>query len=810
MPRVRFAVEDDSPFAPAPRRGRRLLRRLIPFLGAIVLGVAAGVGVAAVIRMPQVELLAELTPRLITRLYDHEGKAFTSFARERRVMIEEGAVPLVLQHAVIAAEDSEFFRHGGIDALGIVRSVVVNLRRGKHAQGASTITMQLVRELTGAREKTWRRKVSEALMAVEIEKRLAKEQILTAYCNLVFLGHGNYGMEAAALYYFGRPAHELTLTQAATLAGIIQRPSQYSPYRNPKAVQARRNYVLDRMVADGYITRAQHRAALAEPLAVQRHQVRADVGPYFAEEVRQYLEGRYGAQKLYEDGLQVYTTLDPAMQRAAENALRDGLLRLDHRKGWRGPLRRGQPIVGEAANVAEWEERNPVPESWMPGLVLAIEGDLVRVRLPAEEAMLVRKGVAWTGKGRPADFLRPGDVAWFRWETPEGSETPYLLLEQEPILEGASLIIESGSGAVRAMVGGWDFQRNKFNRVTQAQRQVGSAFKPFVYGAALERGYSPSDTLFDAPAVFTGADGLKSYSPRNYYRKYYGIITLRRALEHSVNVTAVKLLDLIGANQVVDFAHRLGLKTQLPPYPSLALGSADLIPIEVASAYAAIANQGIYLAPYFVDRVQARDGRVLEEHQTKATKVLDAPPAYVLTHMLEGVVDRGTAASCADLPLDLAGKTGTTNDYTDAWFIGFTPRYTILSWVGYDQKRTIGKRMTGAEAALPIWRGIVERGLADGWLHADERFSRPAGVICEPIEYWTGLLPTEGADKILDECFLPGTLPEGRWAPRWQRILDLPWPQQRAFYKPRERESMPEQVTDWSTIEQGWSAQEGD
>ncbi|HPA95136.1 MAG TPA: PBP1A family penicillin-binding protein [Thermoanaerobaculia bacterium] len=790
---------------------RPWLRWLLPALLALAGGSLVGMGVGAAIHMPKVETLAEFRPSLVTRLQDREGEVFTTYARERRELLAEGEMPPLLQGAVLAAEDADFFRHGGIDVVGVARAVLVNFQRGRRAQGASTITMQLARKLFLTPQKSWQRKIEEALLAVELEKSLSKQQILTLYCNLSFLGHGNYGMQSASRYYFGKPVAELGAAEAATLAGILQRPSEYSPYRRPELVTRRRNYVLDRMLAEGYLDPAAHAAAVAAPLVVREHRARAESGSYFAEEVRKQLEARFGAERLYGDGLRVRTTLDLRLQRATEEALRDGLLRLDHRRGWRGPLRRDLALDTVVTEDEADESRNPLPGLWLPGLVVALEGETARIRLPEGEATLTRRGVSWTGRQRVAEVLRPGDLAWFRWaresERREGREPPFLLLEQEPVVEGAAIVLESGTGAVRALVGGWNFARNKFNRATQAQRQVGSAFKPFVYGAAFEQGFSPADTLFDAPAAFLGADGLRSYSPRNYYRRYDGILTLRRALELSVNVPAVKLLDLIGVDGVVDFAHRAGIHSPLPPYPSLALGSADLVPMEVAAAYAAIANLGIHLEPYLIERVTTREGVALEEHQARASKVTEPEVAYVLLHVLEGVIDRGTAASAARLPLDLAGKTGTTNGYTDAWFVGMTPRYTILVWIGHDQKRSIGNRMTGAEAALPIWRAIVETGLAEGWLAEGERFSRPPGVVTAMIDYRSGLLATPASPRPLEEAFVPGTVPSREYEPRWERILELPWPQQRAFYRPRDREAMPEGVEDWNAIVQAWEAE---
>ncbi|RMH19446.1 MAG: PBP1A family penicillin-binding protein [Acidobacteria bacterium] len=770
-----------------------------------MLGAGAGVGVAAWINMPEVDSLDSFVPRLITQLYDANGQVFRTYSRERRVLLEAGDLPLRLQQAVVAIEDRNFFKHGGIDLKGVLRAAWRNLRAGEREEGASTITMQLARELFLHRKKTWKRKIEEAFLAVELEKRFSKQQILTMYCNLFNEGHGNYGVEAAARNYFGKSVDELTLAEAAVLAGIPQRPSAHSVYRNPELVIKRRNEVLDRMLQEGYITPEEHAAAVAEPLEVIPRRREVQIGPYFAEEVRRHLQATYGTDALYDKGLQVYTTLDVAIQQAAEQALRDGLLRLDHRRGWRGPLRHlDESELGDVV-LPSWRNLDVLtPEVWYEGLVLESGRRRARVKIAGRELELGAAGIEWTGLKQPRRLLEAGDVAWFRLAEQEGDAPPVLMLEQEPEMEGAVLVLESATGAIRAMVGGWSFERNEFNRATQARRQVGSAFKAFVFGAALENGFTPADTLFDGPAVFVGADNAESYSPRNYYRRYYGIITLRRALEQSINVSAVKLLDLVGAAQVIDFAHRAGITSELNPYPSLALGAVDLSPLELAAAYATIANQGIHVEPHATERIVAHSGRTLYEHLPRARKAMEPQIAYVLTRMLEGVIDRGTGRAVADLEVDLAGKTGTTDNWTDAWFVGFTPRHTILSWVGYDKDRSLGRGQTGAEAALPIWRAVVEDGLEEGWTPRGATFERPPGVVEVEIEPTTGLRPGPGADQLITETFVEGTEPQERYDLEWARIMRLPWYLQEPFYLPKEGERMPSQIHDWTPVREAW------
>jgi penicillin-binding protein 1A len=806
-----------DPVSSAPRRrSRRLLRWTWPVVAALLIGAVSGVGIAAAIHVPRVDALSSYIPRLVTQLIDRNGTVFTTFARERRVMLKESEMPKVMEQAVLASEDANFFRHGGIDAFGVIRAALVDFRARKVVEGASTITMQLSRTLYLSRERTWRRKVQEAFVAVELEKNYSKPQILTLYLNLVNLGHGNYGVEAASRYYFDKPAVKLTLPEAAMLAGIIPAPSRYSPYRTPDTVQKQRDRVLRRMLEERFITQADYERAVAQPIQVVPQQPEQVFAPYFAEEIRKYLETNYGATTLYEGGLQVQTTLDPQIQKAAENAIHAGLLKLDHRRGWRGAI--GEIKEGEIGTqtLPTWGGGKPAIGRWYQGLVLSTGAKSAEVKIGKATYTLGPEGIAWTNRRSPADLLKRGAVAWFRFAYPESktpeskaaaktgappkpltaAETtqamaePRLYLEQQPVIEAAAVVVENQTGAVRGLVGGWDFDRNRFNRITQAHRQVGSSFKPFVYGAALEAGWTPADTLLDAPTSFIGADGKLSYRPENYYHKHYGIVTLRRALEQSINVPAVKLFELVGGKKVVDFAHRAGLQTPLPTWPSIALGAADLVPLEVASAYATIANGGTHIEPYWIEKVATPDGQVLYQH-FPATYIATTPAvSYVLAHMMKGVVEHGTAYDIHDLPIDIAGKTGTTNDFSDAWFVGFTPRYTILTWVGYDVKRSLGAGMSGAVAALPMWRMIAEDGLATGWLKKGETFQTPPGVIVRDVEYYSGLLSDQGG-RVIKEAFVAGTEPNRQYSSQWSTITSLPWYQQKAFYIPKEGENMP-------------------
>ncbi|MEE8524953.1 MAG: PBP1A family penicillin-binding protein [Thermoanaerobaculia bacterium] len=802
---------DELPFTDPPpvstHRRRLMLLGAYPLI-TILVAAMAGVVVAASIHRPQVDTIEDFVPGVITRLYDSQGEEIKTYSNQQRVLLDEGEVPKLLEQAILAIEDVNFYQHGGIELRGILRATLKNIREWSFTEGASTITMQLARDLfVLTRERDVKRKIEEAFLAVELEKKFSKQQILTLYCNMVNTSNGNYGMEAAALNYFNKSVDELTIAEAATLAGIPQRPSAHNPVDFPETVEARRNVVLGRMLDVGFITREEHEAAVAEPLRVAKRQQETVLGAYFSEDVRRFLISTYGQTELYDRGLQVYTTLDPAVQRAAEAGVRTQLVKLDRaRKGWRGPVRHLEVDDLETRQLPSWIGVEPQPgDRWYEGLVLSSDASKTVVKIDEGTFELTRQGIEWTRRRQPSTLLKAGDVAWFRLAAGVDEDAePLLMLEQEPEMEAAVVVLESATGAVRAMVGGWSYERNEFNRVTQARRQVGSAFKPFVYGAALEIGFTVADTVFDGPVVFPDAAQRLTYSPRNFHRKYHGVLTLRRALEKSINVPAVKLLDIVGADRVIDFTRRCGIESDLPPYPSLALGAADIRPIELAAAYATFVNKGVYVEPYLIEKVTSRNGRVMQEHAPRAHKAMEPTVAYLLTDMLAGVAKRGTAASLAKIELATGGKTGTTNNFTDAWFVGFTPRYTLLTWVGYDKKRYLGHNMTGAVAALPIWTSIVERGLEEGWLDGEGRFEVPPGIIEREIEPATGLLASRDAAETIMEVFIAGTEPEKRFDRKWARRKDLPWYLQEPFYIPKEGERMPGQVADWTPVQEVW------
>ncbi|HEY4740254.1 MAG TPA: PBP1A family penicillin-binding protein [Candidatus Acidoferrales bacterium] len=674
------------------------------FLLLLSIAFGAGVGLLFVYTsdLPEIHALEDYRPDTVTELYADDGQSIGTFALQRRILLTYEQIPKVLKDAIIATEDQHFDEHWGVDFTRVVGAAWRDIAKRKISEGASTITMQLAGGLFLDRSnRSFRRKSQEALLALQIERHYTKQQILTMYCNQIYLGQGNYGFEAASEYYFGKPVGKLTLPEAALLAGIIRGPS-YSPVLHGQRARARRNLVLSLMAHEGKISSADAEAASLTPLTLHLSSPHNDLAPYFVEDIRQYLEKTYGTAAVHEQGLRVYTTLNVAMQRAADQAVLDGLHEYDRRHGWRGGLQNIFKQGGKLDTYDSDDWHGAIEKgAYVTGLIRSVEATSATVKIGPYAAMVSAANFAWTGRRSPSQLFKPGDLALFKILEITGF-TARVELEQQLIAQGAFLAIDNSSGEIKAMVGGSSFEESKFNRATQAMRQTGSSFKVYVYATAIEQGSSPFDTIMDVPVTFRS--GGQDYSPKNYDEKFEGRITLRRALADSRNVPAVRLLAQVGIQPVIDMARRFGITSPLPPYLPLALGAADLTLMEHVSAFTVFPDDGIHIEPHTIRRLTTYDGALLEEAKPQITDVIQPDVARTMVAMLEEVVQFGTGVRAKELGRPTAGKTGTTNDFTDAWYIGFTPSLTAGVWVGNDDKRiSLGKKETGARAALPIW-----------------------------------------------------------------------------------------------------------
>jgi penicillin-binding protein 1A len=736
------------------------------FLVAALAGTVGGVLFAYGADLPEITALDDYRPNTITRILASNGDVIGEFATERRVVIGYDDMAPVLRQAIMATEDADFEQHFGLSFSRILMTAVKDVLTGQRA-GASTITQQLARNLFlqaeymrgGVYVRSGRegleRKVKEALLALQIERRYTKREIFALYANQVPL-HGAYGVEAGSRMYFNKSAKDLTLDEAATIAAVIQTPARLSPLVNPDRTLARRNnYVLPRMAEEGFVTREAAEAAAKKPI-VLRGQPAADeraFAAYFVEDIRKNLEQRFGAAALYETGLQVQTTLDVELQRAAERAVDRGLRRLDKRRsGYRKPKLNvtAAKATPETYSSPRWRQAI-APGDVVPAVVMSLpKGGAPRIRIATTELDLPRSGYAWTRKTNPADLFAVGDVIEVSVGPVEKGQYTQVTLEQAPIVEGALVAIDNRTGQIRAMVGGFDFARSKFNRATQARRQVGSLFKPVVFSAAIDKGFTAETVFIDEPVSYIAGPNQPPYRPLNYDRKYEGPVTLRHALEDSRNIPAVKALEAIGPDQVIAYAKRLGLTGNYQPYLSLALGAAESTLLEMTSAYSAFPNQGVRMTPYLVRSVSDREGTVIEENRPEPREALRADTAFLMAHLLEGVVQRGTAFAAKALDWPLAGKTGTMDEFTDAWFVGFDPNISVGVWVGYDEKKPLGSGETGAQAALPIWMEFMK-------VYIDKRADRARPPQFEaPGNIVFVTLPSG-----VTEAFINGTEPAG-------------------------------------------------
>src|SRR5579862_4449581 len=699
--------------APVDIAGGKLIGRVVVGLLLVIsalIGATAGLLLVYTTDLPQVEALEAYRPSSITELYDDHGKVIGSFALQRRVVASYDDFPPVLRDALISIEDKDFYSHSGINVVRIIGAASRDIESGGKVQGASTLTMQLARNLFLSPDRRWQRKVQEAMLAIQIERRFTKSQIFTLYANQIALGHGVYGFEAASEFYFSKPAKQLTLDEATLLAGLPKGPSVYSPIVHPDRAQKRRNLVINAMLEDGKITAAQADVARSAPVVLHLAHDPNSLAPYFVEEIRRYLEGKYGTDQVHEGGLKVYTSLDVDLQKSANQAVLDGLAAYERRHGWKGHLENvvADGFVLEKYSHPDWDDE-PEVNGYIHAVVTSSGVGIATLKFGRYTAALSQADAAWTQQ-KIQNILKPADVIYVKILSLSANGAAKVSLEQDSGAQGALVAIDNATGGIKALVGGRDFNDSKFDRATQALRQVGSSFKPYVYTTVIDEGATPDDTILDEPVSFETPSG--PYTPHNYDEKFEGIITLRRALAQSRNIPALRLASKVGIKNVIDYAERFGITSKLPPYLPVALGSAEITLMEQTAAYSVFPNDGVRITPRYITRVTDYEGRVLEEDFPDVKDVVSQRTARIMTSMLREVVLHGTGVAAARLPFPVAGKTGTTNDFTDAWFIGFSPTMTCGVWVGYDEKKSLGAKETGAHAALPIWMNFMTAAMA--------------------------------------------------------------------------------------------------
>jgi penicillin-binding protein 1A len=708
------------------RRRRKLAGRsaiAVLVLLAAVTGSLAGLTLVYSVDLPQIQDLEHYRPSTITDLYDRKGRVIGSFALERRQVVGYDDFAPVLRQAVISIEDKNFESHWGINVFRVAGAVWHDIRSHGRAQGASTLTMQLARNLFLSSDRTVRRKLQEAYLAIQIERAFTKQQIFTLYGNQIYLGSGNYGFEAAAEYFFSKHAKDLNLTEAALLAGLPKGPVAFSPVLNPERALRRRNLVLSEMESDGAITHARAEEARNAPLGLHLTPAEGSVAPWFQEEVRRELEKHFGAEEVHEAGLRVDTTLDLDLQQVANRAVPDGVAAYERKQGWRGKL---ENVLAGSATLDSY--RHPdwaataAPGDYVHALVtralpLEVHARIGPPNQEGSEVVLLPADWQWTGVRYGDALAKPGDILYLRLSAATESGERRASLEQDSGAQGALLAVDNTSGDVLAMVGGRDYALSVFNRATQAERQTGSSFKPYVYTAAVEDGVKPTDIVVDGPVRFG------DYVPHNYENDYRGAMTIANAFAESRNIPALKLAARVGIHKVIDMAHRFGVTSNIPPYLPVALGAVEITLEEQVASYAVFPNDGIRVAPRLIRKVTNADGIALWQDAPAVDEVIDQQTARTMMTLLRGVTEHGTGVAAAQLNHPLGGKTGTTSDFTDAWFLGFSPSVTCGVWVGYDSRESLGKKQSGAVVALPIWITFMRAAIAgkdDEQFPADE------------------------------------------------------------------------------------------
>lgn len=752
-------------------------------------------------QLPDFGSLKERDLNAFSIVYSEEDEVVGKFLLDNRIPIPYEKIPQPLIQAFIAAEDAEFFHHSGVDYKGIARATLKNLIAGKIVQGGSTITQQVTKTFFLTPKRSFLRKLKEVAYSIALERNLTKEEILALYLNHIYLGNGAYGIVAASESYFNKRVDQLHLPEIALLAGLTKAPSRYSPINNLTRAKERQNYVLTRMTELGFITQEQKEKAFTAPLKIQpRESAFFSEAPYFTEFIRHQVERKYGKEKLYREGLRIYTTLDLTLQKTAQQSMEMGLRELDKRQGFRGPL---QTLPADEVNGLTKKKRavlQPLSQNEMfEGVILSRDEarKLYTVWVEDRKGILPYSEMTWALHTKPTahfkpgpvkspgDLLKTGDVVYVKVKEPGKKDQPLTLsLEQEPIVQGAFLCLDPVTGYVKAMVGGRDFRDSQFNRAVHSRRQPGSAFKPLIYAAALEKGYTPSTLLMDSPVEYSDYDGGHYWAPKNYDKNFMGPITFRNALAHSRNVVTVKILEDIGVGFALKFIKNMGVESPVKRDLSIALGTSGISMLELTSSFAVFANGGERAKPIFIKKIVTMKGEVLEENTPyiefeewdeeeeedtfhtitpsspvplSGERVLSPQNAFIITHLLEGVVQHGTGQKAKVLGRPIAGKTGTSSDYADAWFVGYTPSLLASVWVGFDDKTSLGKNETGARAALPIWISFMEQALRGTPM---EPFRVPEKIVLMKVDLETGT-PADGTSpQTILEAFVEGTSPK--------------------------------------------------
>ena len=774
------------------------------FILAVILafGIVAGGFIALLKGTPDLEEIRGYVPSKGTMVYADDDSFIGEFKIDKGEYVSLSTVPEHLIKAIVAVEDARFWFHKGLDYIAILRALSKDIAAGRIKEGGSTITQQLAKVVFLTPDRTLVRKLKEAMLAFRLEKNMTKEEILELYINKIYFGHGAYGIGMASKAYFGKPVSDINLAEAALLCGLVKAPSRYSPYRDLEKAKMRQNIVLSRMFKEGYISENQMKESLEEPLYLSSLRYDRETPNYFLEYVRKYLEDEYGEEMTYNGGFKVYTTLDRKTQEAAEQALREGLRRLDKRQGFRGPL--GNRDIDVKKELEESSGSGKVtmkPGDLMTATVLSVSASSAVVKTRGVTGKILLSDAKWAGKvtdskGNPvkkftklslSDILKPGDTIHVRVKDIKG-DTPLFALDQEPIVQGAVVAIESSTGYLRAIVGGYDFSRSEFNRAVFARRQAGSVFKPFIYAAAMDSGYTPASIIVDEPVIYPDEE-LGDWEPDNYDKKYHGATRLREALTYSRNIVTVKLLKDVRVGNAIKFARSLGISGPFPNNLTLALGSLSVTPLEITSAFSVFAREGVRMTPIGVKYIIDSEGNIIENNEPEGRRVINPQTAFLATSMLEDVVKKGTGRRAKAIKGSVAGKTGTTNEYRDAWFVGYTGELVAGVWVGFDNMLTLGEEETGSKAAAPIWVSFMDKALSSSYPFRDEslQFNIPDGIVTAVIDPLTGLLATNETEKMV-EFFREGSVPVEYSTESFRKMVERQKKELNRIVKPKEDE----------------------